>query len=146
MTSERPTFFISREPKPKKQPKALRRTPLKRSKVSAHAKRSFVRKRSKKGRAEDARYRVLKAEHFKSHPYCEHPSGCWANIHDGNTIIDLHHRAGRGPLLCCTKYFATACRFHHDLAKSDIRGSEVNGWIVRLRPSEVRQLKEQGLT
>ncbi len=126
-----------RPPKPKKVKKPMVRVPLKKS-------GGKIRQRSKKGREADAAYRKLKAEHFALHPRCQHPSGCSREGIPGFPL-DLHHRAGRGPLLCYAPLFATACRPHHDLAKSDIKGSEANGWIVRLNSEQVRKIKEEML-
>jgi hypothetical protein len=93
----------------------------------------------------DRKYAVAKAAHFAEHPGCQHPDGCRRSLRHGD-LMDLHHRAGRnGPLLYNREYFATACRAHHDLAKSDPIGSRANGWVVTVSIAEVRRLKEAEL-
>jgi hypothetical protein len=117
----------------------LRRTPLSRGKVSLR--RTRLASRSPSKAADDAKYRAAKAEHFAEHPRCQHPDGCNRSLLKGD-LMDLHHRAGRrGPLLYCKKYFATACRPHHDEAKNDPKKSRASGWVVDVSSEEVRQLK-----
>jgi hypothetical protein len=90
---------------------------------------------------DDRQYAVAKVAHFHEQPMCQHPSGCLKSMLRGD-VMDLHHAAGRnGPLLYCKKYFRTACRRHHDLAKTAISESRANGWIIDVPTEEVRALR-----
>lgn len=120
-----------------------RRTTL--SRGTSPLRRTRIASRSPAKAADDAKYRIAKAEHFAEHPNCQWPGGCSRSMRKGHAM-DLHHRGGRrGPLLYCKKYFATACRRHHDMAKDDPIGSRANGWIVDVSSEEVRQLKLEEL-
>lgn len=121
----------------------IRRTPLARG--TSQLRRTRLASVSPSKRDDLALYYERKAEHFAEHPRCQHPDGCTRSILKGHAM-DLHHRAGRnGPLLYCKKYFATACRAHHDLAKSHPKESRANGWIVDVSSEEVRRLKLEEL-
>jgi len=92
------------------------------------------------------KYEKAKAEHFAEHPFCQWPGPFPCPCNARTQKMDLHHRAGRnGPLLYCKKYFATACRRHHDLAKTDIKGSRAIGWIIDVSSEGVRRLKQEEL-
>jgi hypothetical protein len=111
--------------------------------VKPAAQRTRIRARSPKKRADDAKYARAKEAHFAEFPRCQHPDGCTRSLLRGDPM-DLHHRAGRnGPLLYCKRYFATACRHHHDLAKTQISASRANGWIVDVSSEEVRRLRTE---
>lgn len=118
-----------------------RHTPLKRS--TKLLKRSRVKWRSKKTEAADQKYTQAKKEHFLAHPTCQHPAGCTKSILKGD-LMDLHHKAGRtGPLRYCKRYFATACRAHHNLAKDDPIGSRANGWLLDVSSEEVWKMRQR---
>jgi len=105
-------------------------------------KRTRLRSRSPKKAADDRKYAAEKTAHFAEHPRCQWPLGCSCSIGSG-AIIDLHHKAGRnGPLLYTRKYFATACRKHHDIAKSDPILSRRIGWVIDVSSEEVRALRQ----
>jgi hypothetical protein len=90
------------------------------------------------------KYECNKVEHFLENPRCQYP-GCFRSITRGDEM-DLHHAAGRnGPLLWCRKYFRTACRPHHDLAKTHIKHSRAIGWVIDVSSEEVRRLKLEEL-
>jgi hypothetical protein len=133
----------------------VRHTPLKRCSLKqkrikfsfsakcevARPKRTRLRQRSPKKAADDLKYAQAKVAYINRHPRCQHPDGCTRSLSKGHQM-DLHHRAGRnGPLLYCARYFATACRQHHDLAKTQISSSRANGWIVDVSSEEVRALR-----
>jgi hypothetical protein len=110
-----------------------RRTPLKRG--------GRIASRSPERQAEEDKYRAAREAHFAEHPYCQYPgANCQRNIFTSS--MDLHHAAGRnGPLLYCRKYFRTACRLHHDLAKSQISESRRIGWVIDVPTEEVRAMR-----
>lgn len=91
------------------------------------------------------KYAKAKAEHFAEFPHCQYPWGCQCTLQRGDKM-DLHHRAGRnGPLLWTRKYFATACRRHHELAKSEPGRSRRIGWVMDVTTEEVRQIRQDEL-
>ncbi len=96
-----------RPPKPKKAQKQMKRTPLKKS-PSAHSKRSFIRKRSKKGRAEDAVYKVRVLAFKKANPNCKRCGVSWENA-----ILDCHHVHGRGINYLNEETWVSLCRACH---------------------------------
>lgn len=109
-----------------------RRTPLKPGKHP-------LRRRSPSTAADDRKYTYNKAAHLAEHPFCQYP-GC------GRMAVDLHHKAGRnGPLLWFPKYFASACRPHHNLAKEKPKESRAIGWIIDVSSAEVRAIRQAEL-
>lgn len=119
---------------------------LDREKAARELRKHMIRPRSKKRQADERKYAKAKAEHFAENPRCQYPGvRCPREVGSGH-VMDLHHKAGRnGPLLYCKKYFATACRMHHDVAKSCPRASLAMGWIVKVSSDEVRALREAEL-
>jgi hypothetical protein len=102
-----------------------------------------IRQRSPTKAADDRRYYCEKIIHFAEHPGCQYPGGCTRSILKGD-VMDLHHAAGRnGPLLYCRKYMRTACRAHHDLAKTKISESRRIGWVIDVSSEEVRALRTE---
>lgn len=92
------------------------------------------------------KYEKAKAEHFIAHPYCQWPGDIKCPCSTFTHNMDCHHSAGRnGPLLYCKKYLRTACRHHHNLAKSDPKQSRAIGWIVDVSSEEIRRLKREEL-
>lgn len=115
----------------------MKRTAIKR-------KPQCLRSRSPAKAADDARYLVVKAAHFREHPACQMP-GCTRSLLKGD-IIDLHHKAGRsGPLLYHRPHFASLCRRHHDQVHECVKESRANGWIIDLRRDEVYRIRQAEL-
>lgn len=107
-----------------------------------NARQTRIKSRSPRKAADDRKYIANKAAHLAEFPVCQYPAGCKCRV-GGPVQMDLHHRAGRnGPLLYTRKYFATACRPHHNLAKDKPKESRAIGWVIDVSSAEVRALRQ----
>ena len=96
-----------------------RRTPLKRGTKRL----APVSKTSKRGR-QQAEYLKLRKQFLAEHPLCE----CCITQ---QPATDVHHKAGRGKMLCRTEYFMATCRQCHDWIHSHPAVARAQGWLVK---------------
>lgn len=91
-----------------------------------------IKPRSNRGKAEDAKYARIKAEYLAKNATCHHclEMRCAEPL----PATEVHHTAGRGTLLCDTRFWMAVNKFCHVMGRYSIHENPATahrkGWLL----------------